>query len=59
MFDFFSDAVDILSDAEWYVLWQDDKVKSHKEWFYYKTDAMEFYDRLPYFNKKIERSKWL
>lgn len=49
---------DPFSMSEWYVLWIDDEGKSHKVWFYWKSEARDFYDDLPYYNKKMERAKW-
>ncbi|WP_198645089.1 hypothetical protein [Staphylococcus chromogenes] len=58
MFGFLQDASDILTMSEWNVLWIDDDGKSHIKRFDYKTEAKEFYDRLPYFEKRIERASW-
>nr|WP_277952348.1 hypothetical protein [Staphylococcus hominis] len=46
---------DTFSMSEWNVLWLDNKGKSHKKYFYYKTEARYFYDHLPYYHKKLER----
>lgn len=46
---------DTFSMSEWNVLWLDNKGKSHKKYFYYKTEARYFYDQLPYYHKKLER----
>lgn len=58
MFGIFNDLIDPLSLSAWNVLWVDDKGKSHCKYFSEKTDAREFYNGLPYFNKKMERAGW-
>lgn len=58
MFGIIRDLTDTFSFSEWNVLWVDDKGESHGKRFYYKTEAREFYDSLPYMNKKMERVSW-
>lgn len=52
------ETLDTFSMSEWNVIWIDDEGKSHKRYFYWKTEARYFYDRLPYMNKKLERVGW-
>lgn len=40
---------DTFSMSEWNVVWVDDNGKSHGKRFYWKTEAREFYDSLPYY----------
>ncbi|WP_347132283.1 hypothetical protein [Staphylococcus hominis] len=49
---------DTFSMSEWNVVWVDNNGKSHKKYFYYKTEAREFYDSLPYYQKRLERVSW-
>ncbi|WP_181898113.1 hypothetical protein [Staphylococcus felis] len=49
---------DTFSMSEWNVLWIDDNGKSHIKRFYWKTQARNFYNSLPYMNKKLERGSW-
>lgn len=58
MLGLIKDITDTFSMSEWNVLWVDDEGKSHKKYFYWKTEAREFYDRLPYMNKRMERIGW-
>lgn len=58
MFGLIKEVTDTFSFSEWNVLWVDDKGESHGKRFYYKTEAREFYDSLPYMNKKMERVGW-
>ncbi|MGD6772417.1 hypothetical protein [Staphylococcus simulans] len=58
MFGLIKEVTDVLSLSAWNVLWVDDKGKSHCEYFSNKTDAREFYNGLPYINKKMERAGW-
>ncbi|MDU0461946.1 hypothetical protein [Staphylococcus ureilyticus] len=52
------EVTDTFSMSEWNVIWIDDEGKSHKRYFYWKTEARKFYDHLPYMNKKMERIGW-
>ena len=54
--EIFQDITDTLDMNKWNVLWVDDKGKSHGKRFYYKYHAREFYNDLPYINKKMERA---
>lgn len=47
---------DTLDMNQWNVLWVDDEGKSHGKWFYCKSHARDFYNRLPYVNKRMERA---
>ncbi|WP_192575183.1 hypothetical protein [Staphylococcus arlettae] len=47
---------DTLDMNQWNVIWVDNKGNSHSEWFYYKSRARDFYKRLPYVNKRMERA---
>ncbi|WP_199219369.1 hypothetical protein [Staphylococcus haemolyticus] len=58
MLGLFKGLTDTFSMSEWYVVWIDDNGKSHRKWFYYKTEAREFYDNLPYYQKRLERVSW-
>lgn len=49
---------DTFSMSEWNVIWVDDNGKSHGKRFYWKTEAREFYDTLPYYQKRLERVSW-
>lgn len=49
---------DTFSMSEWNVVWVDDNGKSHKKYCYYKTEAREFYNSLPYYQKRLERVSW-
>ena len=58
MFGLIKEVTDTFNFSKWNVLWVDDKGESHGKRFYYKTEAREFYDSLPYINKKMERVGW-
>jgi len=49
---------DTFSMSEWNVVWIDDDGESHGKGFYWKTEAREFYDSLPYYQKRLERVSW-
>ena len=49
---------DTFSMSEWNVVWIDDDGESHGKRFYWKTEAREFYDSLPYYQKRLERVSW-
>ncbi|MCG2493214.1 hypothetical protein K4Q40_02795 [Staphylococcus epidermidis] len=49
---------DTFSMSEWNVVWIDDDGESHGKRFYRKTEAREFYDSLPYYQKRLERVSW-
>lgn len=53
IFNFYTDP---LSFSSWNVIWVDDNGVSHKEWFYWKHHARDFYNELPYLQKKMTRS---
>lgn len=58
MLGLIQDISDTFSMSKWNVLWVDDEGRSHIRRFYWKTEAREFYNSLPYMNKKLERVSW-
>lgn len=58
MFGLIKGLTDTFSMSEWNVVWIDDNGESHGKRFYWKTEAREFYDSLPYYQKRLERVSW-
>lgn len=58
MLGLIKDITDVFSMSEWNVVWIDNNGKSHKRKFCWKTDARHFYERLPYYRKRLERVSW-
>ena len=56
MIGLIKELTDTFSMSEWNVVWIDDEGKSHGKRFYWKTEAREFYDDLPYY-QKIRKSE--
>lgn len=58
MIGLIKELTDTFSMSEWNVVWIDDEGKSHGKRFYWKTEAREFYDDLPYYQKDQKRVSW-
>ena len=57
MIGLIKELTDTFSMSEWNVVWIDDEGKSHGKRFTGRQ-KLEFYDSLPYYQKRLERVSW-
>lgn len=51
----FQSITDVLDMNYWQVIWTDNNGNSDMKTFYYKQEAREFYNQLPYYHKRMEK----